>query len=201
MHDPEKQTHVMTTPHEQVLLFPPAQLRQRPLQNNQNGGLGLSLPEVARGGLGLGCEGLHSVLGDEQRVLELRGALAVLGGCSPLVLPHHILGDTLVDHGLDGEHVSLRHHAVVLLVFVVQYRRVRVEGFADTVTAEVAGTGVAFCLCDLFDDTADVGVWDAWLADGNGGLPRFVCGLDQPLRLVIHLSNTERFAAVPVVTV
>src|SRR5580693_5257416 len=48
-------------------------------------------------------EDVHAGLGDQQRVLELRGPLAVFGDHRPAVVPYLVVQRAEVDHRLDGE--------------------------------------------------------------------------------------------------
>src|SRR5262245_31285186 len=52
----------------------------------------------------------RAVVGDHQRVLELRGPLLVLGSYGPTVVPDLVVQRAEVDHRLDGErHTRLQH--------------------------------------------------------------------------------------------
>mmetsp|Transcript_82607 Transcript_82607/g.221499 ORF Transcript_82607/g.221499 Transcript_82607/m.221499 type:complete len:267 (+) Transcript_82607:310-1110(+) len=107
----------------------------------------------------------------------------------------------LVDHGLDGEDVAGGHDAVVVAVLVVQDVGVVVEDLAHAVAAEVLGRGEPLLGDDVLDDAADLRVGHARLADGDGGLPGLVRGLDQVLARRVHLPHAEHLAAVAVVAV
>ena len=51
------------------------------------------------------------MLGNEKRVLELGGSLAVGGNGSPVIGPRDILMHPGIDHGLDGKDVAGFHEA------------------------------------------------------------------------------------------
>src|ERR1700723_130212 len=83
-------------------------------------------------------EDIHAGLGDQQRVLELRGPLAVFGDHRPAVVPNLVVQRPEVDHRLDGErHPRLENRRHRRLV-VVQHDQPAVEGGTHAVTGEVA---------------------------------------------------------------
>src|SRR6478609_7144650 len=112
-------------------------------------------------------EDLVAGLGDEDGVLELRGALAVLGDHGPVVGPHLPLVGAQVEHGLDRErHARLDDRVVCRRRVVVGHDQTRVEGRADAVAGEVTHHAVAEPLGVAGDHAAD----HVDLATRDGGL-------------------------------
>src|SRR5271155_1057966 len=78
-----------------------------------------SAPLTASGQRSRPREDVHAGLGDQQRVLELRGPLAVFGDHRPAVVPDLVVERAEVDHRLDGErHPRLenrRHRRLVVM--------------------------------------------------------------------------------------
>ena len=83
-------------------------------------------------------EHVRPVLGDQDRVLELRGARQVGGDRRPVVVPHAVMPVAHRDHRLDGEHPALLHPGRHPGVEVVGHLRRHVEAVADPVTDERA---------------------------------------------------------------
>eukprot|EP00597_Dinobryon_sp_UTEXLB2267_P019497 CAMPEP_0201110480 /NCGR_PEP_ID=MMETSP0812-20130820/70555_1 /ASSEMBLY_ACC=CAM_ASM_000668 /TAXON_ID=98059 /ORGANISM="Dinobryon sp., Strain UTEXLB2267" /LENGTH=246 /DNA_ID=CAMNT_0047372931 /DNA_START=45 /DNA_END=786 /DNA_ORIENTATION=- len=127
----------------------------------------------------LGSQFLHTRVGDEQRVLELRGRQSVLGDGGPLVGPGEHLVGAQADHGLDGEGVACGHDPGAVVVPVVQHIGVRVEQPAHPVAAEDLHGAVALGRYDVLDDAAQLAVLHPWPAVGDGGLPGSEGGLHQ----------------------
>ena len=114
-----------------------------------------------QGGLGTGRVGaarehLVTVVGDEQRVLELRRALAVGGDGGPVVVPDLVVHRAERDHRLDRERHPRAHDDVRPRVVVVQHLDVTVELLADGVTDERPHDAVAVLLGVFLDRPADV---------------------------------------------
>src|SRR5262245_61191028 len=79
-------------------------------------------------------EHVEAVVGDEDRVLELGGALAVGGDRGPVVVPHAVLPRAEGDHRLDRErHARAHDDRVAARVVVVEDLHVGVELLTDAV--------------------------------------------------------------------
>jgi hypothetical protein len=139
-----------------------------------------------------------AVLGDEDRVLELRGPLAVLGHRGPPVRPDVVLDRAQREHRLDRERHAGFHHHVVVRVVVVRHHEPRMEGGTDPVPGEVPHHAVAETLGVRLDHPAD-GVQRASRRDGpDAAHHRLVRPLDQQPRLLVHLAGAERGVRIPV---
>src|SRR4051794_17649532 len=131
---------------------------------------------------------LRAIVGDHQRVLELRGPLLVLGGDGPAVVPDLVVQRAEVDHRLDGERHAWLQHGFHGGLVVVQHDQPVVEGGADAVAGEVANYVVAEAVCIRLDDPPDDGQLPAWFdgldrADGS-----FVGALDEQTVLLGHVA-------------
>src|SRR3954453_5920475 len=86
---------------------------------------------------------LGGVFGDHQRVLELRGPLAVGVDDGPVVVPDLGVQLTEVDHRLDGEGHARLDDRLDSGLGGVQHHKAVVERGADAVPGEVANNVVA----------------------------------------------------------
>jgi hypothetical protein len=101
-------------------------------------------------------ENLNALLGDKQRVLELRRPAAVRGDTRPVVGPRLVLVGAESNHGLDGEaHARLRL-ADSLVLGVVRDVGGAVEELVDAVAAVSFHDAAVAFLGDLFDRVAVV---------------------------------------------
>src|SRR6478609_633808 len=135
-------------------------------------------------------EDLVSVVGDEDRVLELGRAPAVTGDDGPPVVPHVPLGGPEVEHRLDGEgHAGLDDGLVVRSGVVVRHDEAGVELEPDAVSGEVAHDAVAEPLRVALDDAAD----DVDLAARAGGSDaahhRLVRAFDEQAGLLVDVAD------------
>src|SRR4249919_2069285 len=81
-------------------------------------------------------------LGDEDGVLKLRGALAVLGDRRPAVRPYVVLDGPQGEHRLDGESHSGNHLQRCRRVVVMRDDQPGMERSANPVSGEVANHAV-----------------------------------------------------------
>ena len=98
-----------------------------------------------------------AVVGDEDGVLELRGARAVGGGRGPAVGPDDGLDAAHGDHGLDGEDHARLHAGRQRALVVVRDLRRAVEHLADAVADEGPHDEEAGRVRVGLDRQADVG--------------------------------------------
>ena len=88
------------------------------------------------------CTGLNTCVRDEEGVLKLGRAPAVLGDSCPVIRPGNVSpGRPEVDHRLHSESVAGPHDAHRLVLLVVGHIGRRVEERANAVPA------VALCIC------------------------------------------------------
>ena len=132
-------------------------------------------------------------------VLELGGALAVLGDDGPAVVPHVPLDRAQVEHRLDGEgHPGLDHGVVLRGRVVVGDHQPGVERRADAVAGEVAHHAIAKTLGIALDHPAD----DVDLAAGHGRLDAahhgLVGALDEQPGLLVDVAAEVRGVGVSV---
>lgn len=165
------------------------------VDHNRNARCWASAPPRRRGGdrTRPAGEDVNAVCGDEDGVLELRGAAAVLGDRCPVVVPHGVLPSTAQrDHRLDGEcHAFADDHRVSRVV-VVQNLDVGVEVLADAVADERADNAHLVLLRVHLDGTTD-------LVDHHAGLHGFdavphalLRHADELLVLVADVADAER---------
>ena len=128
-----------------------------------------------------GRQNITASLRDDELVFELGAPFSVFRHTGPSVRPGLIFVGSLVDHGLDGEHVADLHDANGFIVGIVGNVRGAVEELANAVAAvglddaESLGVGV------LGDDVANLPVLCPRLAVLDGLHQAFVGGLDEQL--------------------
>ena len=130
--------------------------------------------------------------------LELSGSSAIYRGRGPSVIPHDVLETSLADHRLDREDVAHLHLAGIP-VFVVQNIRIGVEDLTDTVTAELAYTGVAVGLDKILDNRANAVERLPWPTIINRCLPAIVGNLHKLLASLVNLTDQKGLRAVTMV--
>src|SRR5690606_29682430 len=110
---------------------------------------GATVASVGRG------EDLDAVVGDEERVLELGGALAVDRDRRPVVVPDLVLPGAHGDHRLDRERHARLDDRGGPRVVVVRDLQVGVELLGDAVADERPDDAVALALGVRLDGPAD----------------------------------------------
>src|SRR5262249_37776876 len=141
---------------------------------------------------------LVAVLAYEDGVLELGGALAVLGDRGPAVRPYVVADRAQGEHGLDGERHARFHRHVVVRVVVVRHYQPGVERGADPVPGEVAHHAVTETRGVGLDARPDRVQRTAGGDGADAAHHRLACPLHQQPRFLVHVSGEERRVRVPV---
>jgi hypothetical protein len=139
-----------------------------------------------------------AVLGDQDGVLELRGALPVLGHRRPAVRPDVVIDLAQGEHGLDGERHPRFHDHVAVRVVIVRHDQPGVERPADPVPGEVPHYPVPEPLGVRLDHPADGVQRAARRHRADAAHHRLVRALDQQPRLLVHVAGQEGRIGVPV---
>jgi beta-galactosidase len=139
-----------------------------------------------------------AVLRDEDRVLELSGALAVLRHRRPAVRPDVVIDRAQGEHRLDRERHPRLDDGVAVRVVVVRHDQAGVERRPDSVPGEVPHDAVVEPLGVGLDDAADDVEPPAGPHRLDPAHHRLVRALDQQPGLLVHLARQERGVRVTV---